>query len=199
MYEVDIFGRKWFTDEEFFRLSAAGEFEKEEVVGHPDNCIPYIDFGKWARDDAAFNEFALPRMVTWVKEVSQKPRATPLHWRDVSAAAVREQKEFLKKYDGCDDKPVPGPIDRKLLLKEIMAGKCGPVKSVRLDLIGILYVDTPFWDTCSVVCANLDDEAGNNLFFQYKHDDTGNVLSYRIRNFKQPHIAHVEFISQSLQ
>ncbi|MDR1432939.1 MAG: hypothetical protein LBI61_01180, partial [Puniceicoccales bacterium] len=81
-----------------------------------------------------------------------------------------------------------------------MNGRSGiPVDSIPLDLIGILYIPNDSqWDKSTVVCANLDDEAGNNLFFQYKHDDNGNVLSYRIRNFKQPYIARVEFISQSL-
>ncbi|MDR1433246.1 MAG: hypothetical protein LBI61_02820 [Puniceicoccales bacterium] len=184
--------------EEFCRRSAAGEFDKEEVVGHPTNCIPYIDAAKVQRDTDAFNVFAVPGMVNWVKDVSKRPRATPLHWRDVSAAVVHEQKEFLKKYDGCDDKPVPGPIDRKLLLKEIMAGKCGPVECIRLDLIGILYIPNDSqWDKSTVVCANLDDEAGNDLFFKFRIDDTGYELSYRIRNFKQPIIAQIEYLGYS--
>jgi hypothetical protein len=200
MYEVDEFGQKWYTAEEFWGNISAGKPDKEEAVGHPDNCIPYIDFGKWDRDTRAFNEFALPRMVTWVKEVSQRTNAKPLNWRDVDSVVGREQKEFLKIHEGNGEKLVPGRFDRKLLLKEIMAGKCGPVESVRLDLIGILYMPNDSqWDKSTVVCANLDDDAGNDLFFKFRINDTGYELSYRVRNFKQRDIAHVEFISQSLQ
>jgi hypothetical protein len=195
METVDIFGRVLMTGEEYDAYILSGEFKKEKAVGDP---VPYIDFGKVAKNTAAFNEFALPRMVGWVKEVSQKPRSTPLHWRDVDHAIACEQKNFSKERGTPD--PWIGSFDERSLLKEIMAGKCGPVECVPLDLIGILYIDNILsWNTSTVVCANLDDEAGNNLFFQYKHDDDKNVLSYRIRNFKQPHIAHVEFISQSLQ
>jgi hypothetical protein len=80
-----------------------------------------------------------------------------------------------------------------------MNGSCGPIESVPLDLIGILYVNDPSSNDASVLCANLDDGAGNDLFFKYTYNDTGTVLSFRIRNFKQPHIARVEFVGQSLQ
>ncbi|MDR1375681.1 MAG: hypothetical protein LBJ45_02620, partial [Holosporaceae bacterium] len=150
MYRIDIFGRKWYTAKEFDKHILSDEFEKEKVVGHPTNCIPYIDFGKWDRDTRAFNEFALPRVVDWVKEVSQKPRSTPLHWRDVDLAVAHELDEFLKAYPKKDYELGPNTYGfrKNVLLPKLMNGRSGiPVDSIPLDLIGILYIPNDSqWD-----------------------------------------------------
>jgi hypothetical protein len=80
-----------------------------------------------------------------------------------------------------------------------MNGRSGiPVDSIPLDLIGILYIPNDSqWDKSTVVCANLDDEAGNDLFFKFRINDTGYELSYRIRNFKNPIIAKIEYLGYS--
>jgi hypothetical protein len=62
MCEVDIVGWKWFTDEEFCKRSAAREFDKDKIIGHLINSIPYIDW------------------------LCQMPNRKLLKWRDIGSA-----------------------------------------------------------------------------------------------------------------
>jgi hypothetical protein len=90
-----------------------------------------------------------------------------LHWRDIDLAITHELDEFFKIHPKhpCELGPSCGGFGKNVLLPKLMDGSCGiSVDSIPLNLIGLLYVDTPFWDRCSVVCANLDDEAGNKQF-----------------------------------
>jgi hypothetical protein len=87
---------------------------------------------------------------------------------------------------------------RKTLLPELFKRK---VETVPLDLIAILYTLNQPCRECRFLGARLDVDqttglGSENLFLQFKYEDTGKVWSYLIRNFRQPEIAKLEVVGE---
>ncbi len=71
------------------------------------------------------------------------------------------------------------------------------MQNLTLDLIAILYTLNVSCHQCTFLSIVVDRDSVNgleneNLFLQFRYEDTGRVWSYRVRNFKHPEISKIE-------
>lgn len=146
---------------------------------------PPLDIEETKKSWEAYDIKALPGMLEWVQ--TARPRNGQLFQYD-------EVLEKLREYNPpcCHE----FTFVRKLLFPEL--SKRG-VQNFPLDLVAILYTLGVPCRQCTFISAVIDRDPVSgleteDLFLQFRYEDTGRVWSYRVHNFKHPEIAKLEVV-----
>jgi hypothetical protein len=155
-----------------------------ENRGYVCGC-PRLDLEGTRKSWAEYDIKALPAMLEWVQT------ARPQHGEFFQHSEVMEK---LKEYN-------PPCCHESTFVKETLLPELSKrgIQNFPLDLIAILYALKVPCGECKILRVDLDIDprtglGGENLFLQFMYEDTGEVWSYRVRNFEHPEIAKLEVI-----
>ena len=166
-------------------LRLSGVIDKEKSVAQCGNTqfvcgCPSINLEKIKNSWESYDNKALPGIMSWIET------AKPLNEHVFQYCEVLEK---LKEHD--PPHRYEFTFVKKLLLPEL--SKRG-IRAFPLDLIAILYTLHVPCRECKFLSAKLDSDSmsgleSGDLFLQFQYEDTGEIWSYRVKNFEHPEIA----------
>jgi hypothetical protein len=146
---------------------------------------PRLDIEGTRKSWEEYDIKALPAMLEWV-QTARPQNGNMFQYREVI--------DKLKEYN-------PPCCHECTFVKETLLPELSKrgIQNFPLDLIAILYTFTVPSHECTFLSATLDYDPTSgskteDLFLQFMYEDTGEVCSYRVRNFEHPEIAKVEAI-----